>query len=275
MKKRKYLLALLLAGAVALLATGCDKLKKDPETEAQTEAPTEKPTEPPTEKPTEPPTEKQTEPPTEKQTEPPTETEPVPKTPEEEVEQQSEFDQLRMLYAKDDINVRSAPDTSTDENIIYAFWQGDQLTAVGETPGWYVVELEDYDDQGYVSKQFVSEEKVEPKTDEEREAAIQAALGSSSSGSGENGGDGQGSTGSSAGTDTAAVDAEYGVSAYAESFSIQASTGANVRVTPSQDGSIIDTIASGTIVTALGETDRWYKVEYDGTVGYVNKNLFQ
>ena len=47
-----------------------------------------------------------------------------------------------------------------------------------------------------------------------------------------------------------------------------------MRSTPAQDGEIINTIASGTSVTAIGYTDRWYKVEYNGTVGYVNQNLF-
>ena len=61
---------------------------------------------------------------------------------------------------------------------------------------------------------------------------------------------------------------------YAESFPIQATTGANMRQTPAQDGEILNTIASGTNVKAIGYTDRWYKVEYDGAVGYVNKNLF-
>ncbi|MCD7765189.1 MAG: SH3 domain-containing protein [Lachnospiraceae bacterium] len=47
-----------------------------------------------------------------------------------------------------------------------------------------------------------------------------------------------------------------------------------MRSEPSQDGEIIGTIASGTQVTAVGYTDRWYKISYNGTVGYVNKNLF-
>ena len=70
------------------------------------------------------------------------------------------------------------------------------------------------------------------------------------------------------------MDAQYNVETYAESFPIEATTGANMRQTPAQDGEIINTISSGTKVTAIGYTDRWYKVEYDGAVGYVNKNLF-
>ena len=71
------------------------------------------------------------------------------------------------------------------------------------------------------------------------------------------------------------MDSQYGVGDFAEAYSVEAATGANIRSTPAQDGEIVGTIASGTTVTALGETDRWYKIEYNGTIGYVNKNLFK
>ena len=279
-RSKSAVLALLLAGSVAMLG-GCSKLKKEePQTEKPTEVVTEAPTESETqtEKQTEKVTEKQTEKVTEKQTE--SETEPQVLTAAEEKAQETELDQLRMMYAKDDINVRSDPDTTAD-NIIYSYMQGDQVTVVGETPNWYVVELEDYDSNGYVSKQFVSAEKVAETTDEERQAAIEKELSgannsdSTGDGSTSTSADGSSDTTASSGTDTSAVDSEYGVGDFAESYSVEAATGANIRSTPAQDGEIVGTIASGTTVTALGETDRWYKIEYNGTIGYVNKNLFK
>lgn len=262
-RSKKLLFTLLLSLSVVMVATGCDKLKKAPETESETEPPTEKVTE----SETEPPTEKVTEPPTEKETEPPTESETEPKilTAEEELAQETEFDQYRTLYAADDINVRTQPGTGDDIDIFESFDQGERIIAVGETPNWYVVQLDDYEENGYVSKQFVSTDEVEPKSEEER-AQLNATATTGST-------DGETSTGSST-TGSSSVDAEYSVEAYAESFPIQATAGANMRQTPSQDGEIIQTIASGTSVTAVGYTDRWYKIEYDGNVGYVNKNLF-
>ncbi len=259
-RSKKLLFMLMLTCSVALLATGCDKLKKAPETESETE----KITEAPTEKVTEPPTEKETEPPTESETEPPTESETEPKvlTEEEEKAQETEFDTFRTVYAADDINVRTAP--SQDGDIFDSFDQGESIRVTGETPNWYVVDLEDYEDPGYVSKQFVSDQEVAPKTESEREAL---ANGASSAGN-------SGETSPSSTSGSSSVDAEFSVDTYAESFPIQATAGANMRQTPSQDGAIIDTIASGTNVTAVGYTDRWYKIEYNGTVGYVNKNLF-
>lgn len=256
-KNVKWLFAVLLTCSVAMLSTGCDKLKKEPETEQQTEAPTE--TELITEAPTE--TEQQTEAPTETEliTEAPTEPETFAKdlTVEEELELESEFDQLRTLYAMDDINIRTQP--GTDGEIFDSFDQGERVTIIGETANWYKVDVDDYDIPGYVSKDFMSEEEVEPKTPEEREQLANETGASAAS---------------TASTGSSAVDLEYSVETYAESFPIQATTGANLRSTPTQDGEILGTIASGSNVTAIGYTDRWYKVEADGVVGYVNKNLF-
>lgn len=261
-KSKKILLTLLLSCSVIMLLSGCDKLKKEPQTETQ--APTEVQTEAPTEAPTEEPTEAPTEPPTE--TEPVTEAQTQPKelTAEEELAQEKDLDAIRTVYAADDINVRTQP--GKDGEIFDSFDQGETIRVVGETPNWYVVDLEDYEDNGYVSKQFVSDQEVAPKTEEER---AQLANG----GAGETSADDAGST-DAASAGTSSVDMEYNVQIYAESFPVQATTGANMRQTPAQDGEIINTIASGTNVTAIGYTDRWYKVEYDGAVGYVNKNLF-
>lgn len=255
MKNRtsKLLLALLLTCSVAMIATGCDKLKKEPETEVQTEAPTEAPTESETQTETEPPTEA----PTESETETEPETFAKDLTIEEELQNETELDAYRTLYAMDDINVRTQP--GTDGEIFDSFDQGEQIIVYGETPNWYKVDVEDYDFPGYVSKQFVSDAEVEPKTEEERAQANETVADVSSS---------------TVSAEASSTDLEYSVEMYAESFPIMASTGANVRSTPAQDGEIIQTIASGTSVTAIGYTDRWYKVDYNGTVGYVNKNLF-
>lgn len=102
------------------------------------------------------------------------------------------------------------------------------------------------------------------KTDEERQAAIEKELSSTSDSNSTDGAaaseDGSSdTTTTSSGADTSAVDSQYGVGDFAESYSVEAATGANIRSTPAQDGEIVGTIASGTAVTALGETDRWYK----------------
>ena len=88
------------------------------------------------------------------------------------------------MYAADDINVRTQP--GQDGEIFDSFDQGETIRVVGETPNWYVVDLEDYEDNGYVSKQFVSDQEVAPKTEEER---AQLANGGSGETSSENNGE--------------------------------------------------------------------------------------
>ncbi len=246
-KTRMWMLSLALAAAMAFSLTGCgEKLTKETETETvkQTEAPTEKATE------------KQTEKATEKQTETETETETEADremTPEEEKASETELKGNKILYAMDDINVRTDP--GTDADIVSSFDQGQEVTVTAETKHWYKVQLDGY--SGYVRKDVLSETAVEPKSAEERQQIMEQ----------------QGTA--SASSDTTATDLEYDVRTYAESFPLILSSDANIRSTPSQDGSVVTTVSSGSTITALGATDRWYKVEYDGTVGYVNKNLVE
>ena len=123
-----------------------------------------------------------------------------------------------------------------------------------------------------------TEDAAAPKTEEERAAE---ASGETTPPDGESAPSGEGgdaaaqpvSTGANT-VPTSDVDAQYGIENYAETFAVQATAGANIRQTPSQDGEIIGVVVSGTSVTALGATDRWYKIDYNGTVGYVNRNLF-
>ena len=149
------------------------------------------------------------------------------------------------MYAADDINVRSEP--STEADVISSFDQGEEVTVSAETKNWYKVEKDGY--SGYVYKDGLSEKKVEPKTDEERAKIMEQQGGADS------------------------TDLEYNVQTYAESFPIVLASDANVRSVPDEDGNILTTISSETHVTAVGETDNWYKVEYEGVIGYISKNL--
>ena len=251
MKKKMLTLSAVIAAALALSLTGCGQRTEEPAPETQKATETEVVTEAPTEVITEAQqlTEKVTE------TEAQTETEPATETvterdlsSDEEMDEETTYPASITMYASDDVNIRSTPDTESGDNVISSFDQGEEVTVIGETPGWYVVEKSDF--SGYVHKDVLSETAVEPKSPEER--AEQS-----------------GSTGS----DTSSVDLEYNVQTYAESFTIQLGSDANLRSAPSSDAGIIGTIAADTVVTALGSTDDWYKVEVDGTVGYVNRNL--
>jgi len=264
-KSRRWLLALLMCSALALTVTGCDQLKKPEETESETEteAPTESETE--TEAPTE--SETETEAPTESETE--TETQPqtytLDTTVDEETASLTEYSTIRVMYALDDLNVRELPGTSDECEIFYSYTSGDQISVVGETTNWYMVSIDGYESNGYVYKEYVGESADSASDTTGTDTASETTATTSETTASDT------DTGS---TDTSSVDLEYGVETYAESFTIVATAGANMRSEPSQDSEIIGTIASDTQVTAIGYTDRWYKISYNGTVGYVNKNLF-
>ncbi|MCR5160694.1 MAG: SH3 domain-containing protein [Lachnospiraceae bacterium] len=251
MKKKMLSLSAVIAVVLAVSLSGCGQRTEEPAPETQKATETEVVTEAATEEITEAQklTEKETE--TEAQTETEPATEAVTErdlTSDEEMDEEEAYPASITMYASDDVNIRSTPDTESGDNVISSFDQGEEVTVIGETPGWYVVEKSDF--SGYVRKDVLSETAVEPKSPEER--AEQSG---------------------SSGSETTSVDLEYNVQTYAESFTIQLGSDANLRSAPSSDAGIIGTIPTDTVVTALGSTDEWYKVEFDGTVGYVNRNL--
>ena len=242
------LLAVMLAGCGERTDTQQTETQPVTETEAVTEIQIE--TQPVTE------TEAVTEAPQTETEAPQTETEPqteedVPLTMEQEQERESEFAEPVTYFANDDINVRETPSTENSDNIISSYDQGQEVTVVAKTPHWYKVQKDDY--TGYVYKAGLSETTTEPKSDEEREAAVQAET--------------------SAPASQEASSAAEPVSGYADSFPIQIRSDANIRASASEKGDVIGVVNAGTQMTALGESGDWYQVDYNGNVGYVNKNL--
>ena len=57
------------------------------------------------------------------------------------------------LYANDDVNVRQDPSKENDDNIIGSLEKGQAVTVVGETSGWFKVNIDG--NIGYVSKEFL------------------------------------------------------------------------------------------------------------------------
>ncbi len=250
--------ALLLAAFTAIALTGCGE--RAGETEKQTEKQTE------TEAVTEVVilTEKQTE--TETETEPATEavTEAVTEAPavteedlpaDEELAAAADFDEYRTMYANDDINVRDTPSTESSDSIFSSYDQGQEATVTGETPHWYKVLKGET--TGYVHKNGLSDSPVDAKTEEERAAAIEAELANAAE---------------TAVESAASSDAE---TSYSESFTIVVASDANLRAGASETADVLNVIASGSTAVALGETGDWYQVDYNGTIGYVNKNLVE
>jgi len=261
MKKRMLVLSAAVAFAMLCL-TGCGERVEEKVTEAVTQAPVETEaiteiqieTQPVTEIVTEPPTQPATEPPTEPPTEPD-----VDLPPEEEMAQESALAAPVTYYASDATNIRDTPSTENSDNIISSYEQGDEVTVVAKTPHWYKVARVDSESgqeyTGYVYKKYISETGVEPKTDEEMAANIETAVEAPQE---------------NAQPAPAAVPA---ASTYADSFPITVTSDANIRQSASETADVIGVINGGTQVTAIGEEGEWYQVDFNGTVGFVNKNL--
>jgi len=283
MRKMTFCALLLAVAGTALAATGCGQARTNtdsnvvtPTTEAPVVVVTEKVTEAQTE--TEPPTEKVTEKITEAQTE--AETEVVTEAPapavaltqEEEQAQESAYESGTTMWALDDVNVREAP--STDAEIIESYDQGEQINVIGETPGWYKIYDEEGGFEGYVSRQWVSETEVAPKSEDERAAAQEAlAAQNAANAANEAAADGQAEEAAAQEQNSSSLIQVDGLTVYSESYPITLAADANLRSLPGENGEVLGTVLTGTTVTALGETDRWYEVDYNGTVGFVNKNL--
>ena len=274
MKKTGWI-ALGMAAAMAVVLTGCGERmdNENTTTEAKTEAivveateeavteiqiETQPATEAVTEAVTEaPPVIQQTEPPTE----PPTEsTEDLPA--DQELAQESELAAPVTYYANDDLNVRDTPSTESADSIISSYDQGQEVTVIAKTPHWYKVQKEDY--TGYVHKRGISETLTEPKTDEEREQQAQEMLEQAEQTQ---------QQAPEQPADSSVQQTLEPVSNYADSFPIQLKGNANVRASASETADVIGVVDSGSQMTALGESGDWYQVDYNGNVGYVNKNL--
>ena len=129
------------------------------------------------------------------------------------------------------VNIRSGPDTSY--SVLARVEKGDCLTVTGVSDNWYKVEHGGSD--GYIRSDYL-------------------ALGSG------------GGTGSSAGS--AAAESSPAVTAASGSGTINAS-GVRLRSGPSTSYSILDAFDAGTTMTVTGEAGDWYKVDHNGTEGYV------
>lgn len=56
---------------------------------------------------------------------------------------------------------------------------------------------------------------------------------------------------------------------YTGSSTLYTTTDVNVRQEPGTGSGIVDGLGSGEAVTVVGETDNWYVVSVNGTIGYI------
>lgn len=305
----------LIAALSGLVVTGCGQARNDttgseavsePVTAAVTEAPiviqtdapqTETETAAPvvTEVPeTQPQTQSETQPQTQAETTPVTE---AVLTADEELAQENDYTDWVTMYANDDINIRTSPDTSTQDNIVSSYDKGEEAVIAGETPNWFVI-YKDYDPvselselTGYVRKEYIS-------------STYEDAVSDSPVGSGAQPRSQETAAAETADTDTAAADtaaaetaapetaapettgdtaAEEAVSAdqtqaapssgEVSGTAVTVNSDANIRSDAYETASVVGVVNAGTTVTQIGSADGWVQIDYNGVQGYINASF--
>ena len=160
-------------------------------------------------------------------------------TSEAELKSLKDYGYDASLYTNDTVNVRQGP--GTDANILVTLNTGDKVTVVGETSGWFKVNISG--NIGYIRKDFlVNTPSTTQQTTE---------------------------TSSSANAAAAEINTQttYGsaVTLYVSSSEV------NVRSQPGTDSGVIDVLSAGNSVSVVGETDNWFVISVNGSTGYVSK----
>ena len=278
------------AAALVLTAvTGCGQARPEDQSEstvvqteaapAVTEAPIIIQTEAPeTEPQTQPPqTEPQTQPPqTEPQTQAP-ETQPaapVSLSEEEELNQLYEFsdEEIGTKFANADINVRTSPSTSSDENIVSSLDKGEEITVIGETANWYeIYKAEDSvsgqtDLKGFVMKTYLSETYDEAMAAQPSETAAPAQEAPAQEAPAEQ-------TAAPAEPAPAQTPQTSAPVSTAEGPQVTVTSDANIRAEAIETGTVVGVVNAGTTVTQIGSADGWVQVDYNGVQGYIKASM--
>ena len=138
------------------------------------------------------------------------------------------------------LNVRGGPGTSYD--VLGTLANGTVVTITGNSDGWYRIQYNGTD--GWVSGQH-----VEIQTTNEEQVNTDISAGTVS-----------GNAGSTSSISDTVNDATGTVTA----------TSLNVRGGPGTSYDVLGTLANGTVVTITGNSDGWYRIQYNGTDGWVS-----
>ena len=156
-----------------------------------------------------------------------------------------EYGTTATLYANDNVNIRLQP--GTDSDILGSLTPNAQVTVVGETSGWFQVNVNG--NIGYIRKDFLV---YEPTASTESTESTETDSSSSNTGA------------TAAELDTATN--------YGSATTLYASSDVNIRQQPGTDSSVIGSFATGNTVSVIGETDNWFIVSVNGATGYVSKS---
>ena len=197
---------------------------------------------------------------------------PVSLSEEEELNQLYEFseEEIGTKFANADINVRTSPTTSSEDNIVSSLDKGEEITVIGETANWFEI-YKDYDTvsgqselKGYVMKAYLSETYDEAMAAQPQETAQPA----------------QAQPAEPAPAEPAPAEAQPEQSPQtsapagnASGPQVTVTSDANIRADAIETGSVVGVVTAGTTVTQIGSADGWVQIDYNGVQGYIKASM--
>lgn len=239
----------------------------------QTEAPETQPSVPETQAP-------ETQPPVPETQAPAPETQPaapVSLSEEEELNQLYEFaqEEVGTRFANADINVRTSPSTSSEDNIVSSLDKGEEITVIGETANWYeIYKAEDTvsgltDLKGFVMKNYLSDTYDEAMAAQPSETAAPAEAAPAEAAPAE-AAPAEAAPAEPAPEQTPQTSAPVST---ASGPQVTVTSDANIRAEAIETGNVVGVVNAGTTVTQIGSADGWVQVDYNGVQGYIKASM--
>ena len=202
---------------------------------------------------------------------------PVSLSEEEELNQLYEFaqEEVGTRFANADINVRTSPSTSSEDNIVSSLDKGEEITVIGETANWYeIYKAEDTvsgltDLKGFVMKNYLSDTYDEAMAAQPSETAAPAEAAPAEAAPAE-AAPAEAAPAEPAPEQTPQTSAPVST---ASGPQVTVTSDANIRAEAIETGNVVGVVNAGTTVTQIGSADGWVQVDYNGVQGYIKASM--
>jgi len=196
---------------------------------------------------------------------------PVSLSEEEELNQLYEFsdEEIGSRFANADINVRTSPTTSSEDNIVSSLDKGEEATVIGETANWYeIYKAEDSvtgltDLKGFVMKAYLSDTYDEAMAAQPSETAAPAAEQAPAAAE----------PAPAQEVSPAETPQTSAPASTASGPQVTVTSDANIRAEAIETGSVVGVVNAGTTVTQIGSADGWVQIDYNGVQGYIKASM--
>jgi uncharacterized protein YgiM (DUF1202 family) len=207
---------------------------------------------------------------------------PVSLSEEEELNQLYEFsdEEIGSRFANADINVRTSPTTSSEDNIVSSLDKGEEATVIGETANWYeIYKAEDTvtgmtDLKGFIMKRYTSdtyEDAMAAQPEETTPSVPEQAAQPEAQNVEAQPVEAQPAEAQPA--EPAIVQENSAPASQASGPQVTVTSDANIRSDAYETASVVGVVNKGTAVTQIGSADGWVQIDYNGVQGYIKSSM--